>query len=91
MKNEAINELKKSVKLLLEKTNSENQKETSWLINEADLVEIEAESNVNVKNLFTKVSRFQHSEKLQFSEKETDKNISISNSSEQVCLFKFKI
>lgn len=85
LKDEAIDELKKSVKRLLEKTNFEmKQNETSWLINESDLAEIEAESSSNVKNLFTKVSRFQHSEKLQFSENETNKNISISSNSEQV-------
>lgn len=61
----------------------ENSKEKEFLINEKDLADIETQSSINVKNMFAKVSRFQHSEQLQFTEKETDKNISISNSSEQ--------
>ncbi|RNA38154.1 coiled-coil domain-containing protein [Brachionus plicatilis] len=82
VKEEAIDELKKSVKIFLEQT-IEGSKQETGLINESDLAEIEAQSSTNVKNLFAKVSRFQHSEKLQFSENETEKNISISNAPEQ--------
>ncbi|CAF0970764.1 unnamed protein product [Brachionus calyciflorus] len=83
-KEQALNELKKSIKVYVDKV-KEVAKEQNNLLTENDLAEIELDSkNLKLKNLFGKGSRFQHSEKLQFTTDDKGKNFTMAtNDSEQ--------
>lgn len=69
--------LKKNVKQILDAS-------SKFLLTEKDLLEIEASiQNQTVKN-YIKGSRFQHSEKLQFTTQESSQNVSVvTNNSEE--------